>query len=88
MVSASFVVALGALASSPLAFAQYYPQGNATSSGASPTGTGSPNGGGVVVSVGKDGLRFSPDIVEASVGTEITFEFYPKNRNTTHLPSV
>jgi hypothetical protein len=81
--SASFIAALGALASTPFAFAQYYPQGNATVSGPYPTGTGSPSSNGsVVVTVGKDGqLRFVPDIVEAAVGSEIAFEFYPKNRS-------
>ncbi|KAF2734067.1 hypothetical protein EJ04DRAFT_396162, partial [Polyplosphaeria fusca] len=35
----------------------------------------------IVVAVGKDGLRFTPDTVDAPVGAEISFQFFPKNHS-------
>ncbi|KAF2111496.1 Cupredoxin [Lophiotrema nucula] len=86
MVSSKFVAALGALLSTPLAFAQYYPAGNATSTNAAnPTGTGSPSAA-QTVSVGVDStgaaaLVFTPDTIHANPGEEITFQFFPKNHS-------
>ena len=86
MVSASFVAALGTLLSTPLAFAQYYPPANATSSYTpAATGTGSPSAV-QTVSVGVDSkgvasLVFTPDTIHANIGEEITFQFFPKNHS-------
>ncbi|KAF2650875.1 Cupredoxin [Lophiostoma macrostomum CBS 122681] len=89
MVSYTFVAALGAL---PLAFAQSTSSGNDNTSASSsytaastaissatPTGTGTASK--QTVAVGKDDLKFTPDTIKASVGDEITFEFYPKNHS-------
>ncbi|KAF2705827.1 hypothetical protein K504DRAFT_459919 [Pleomassaria siparia CBS 279.74] len=77
MISSTFALVLAAL---PLAFgAHYYPAGNATSSYL-PTATGSA-GPVQTVSVGKNGLTFTPDTVSAKIGDEIVFEFFPKNHS-------
>ncbi|KAF1978775.1 hypothetical protein BU23DRAFT_524290 [Bimuria novae-zelandiae CBS 107.79] len=81
MVSTSFVaVVFSAL---PLAFASYpaaYPVANGTATSAVyPTGTGSAGPSKQTVSVGKDGLVFTPDTIHAKKGDEIVFEFFPKN---------
>lgn len=77
MVSTTFVAVLGAL---PLAFAQYYPSGNATvSDSPKPTGTEGSSAA-QTVTVGNDGqLKFSPETITAKVGEQITFQFFPKN---------
>lgn len=77
MVSSTFVAVLGSL---PLAFAQYYGSGNATTSSApGPTGTANPAV--QTIAVGKDGFVFTPDTITAKVGEEITFQFFPKNHS-------
>ena len=75
MVSFTFVSAIAVL---PVAFAQYYPPANDTvPSAPTATATGSPAV--QTVSVGKDGLVFTPDTITARVGEQITFQFFPKN---------
>ena len=77
MISTSrIVIALSAL---PLAFANYPLMNGTTTSVVYPTGTSSPSPATQTVSVGKNGLVFSPDTVHAKTGDEIVFEFYPKN---------
>ncbi|KAF2004199.1 Cupredoxin, partial [Amniculicola lignicola CBS 123094] len=46
-----------------------------------PTGTGTASPHVQTVSVGKDGLVFTPDTIHAKVGEEITFQFFPKNHS-------
>jgi plastocyanin len=59
---------------------QYYPATNATATtyAVASTGTGSSKPAAQTISVGKDGLKFTPDIITAKVGEEITFQFFPK----------
>jgi plastocyanin len=77
MVSVTFVSAIAVL---PLALAQYYPPGNATVSyTATATATAAPAV--QTVSVGRDGLVFTPDTITAKVGERITFQFFPKNHS-------
>ncbi|KAF2011253.1 hypothetical protein BU24DRAFT_485855 [Aaosphaeria arxii CBS 175.79] len=78
MVSSNILIAaLGAL---PLAFAGYYDAANATSiRPATPTGTASPSV--ATVAVGQNGLTFTPDTIHAEVGSEIVFQFFPKNHS-------
>lgn len=72
----SFVYALAAL---PLAFAQYnYP---AASSSASATHTIAAPSAIQTVSVGQNGLTFTPDTIHAKIGEQITFQFFPKNHS-------
>ncbi|PSN66053.1 hypothetical protein BS50DRAFT_405111 [Corynespora cassiicola Philippines] len=79
MISSLFILALGAL---PMALADqhYYGAGNATSSHA-PSPTGTPSESVQIVSVGQNGLRFTPDTIHAVVGQNITFQFFPKNHS-------
>ena len=79
MVLSTLAFALGAL---PLAFA-YYPAGNGTTTAAAPTGTTGSSSGTPqqTIAVGQNGLTFSPDIVNAKVGEEIVFTFFPKNHS-------
>jgi plastocyanin len=71
MVSCNFIAVLGAL---PLALAQ---SSSTSSAIATTTGTASKQ----TVAVGKDGLKFTPDTIQANVGDQITFEFFPKNHS-------
>ena len=78
MVSTSFIVA--ALSTLPLAFA-YYPAANGTSTYPplpSGTGAGKPAH---TVAVGQNGLTFTPDTVQAKVGEDVVFQFFPKNHS-------
>jgi plastocyanin len=79
MVSSTLIAALaGAL---PLVYADYYyPSANATVSYA-PSATGTAKPSVQTVSVGKDGLVFTPDTITAKVGEEIEFQFFPKNHS-------
>jgi plastocyanin len=78
MVSTTFVAA--ALSTLPLAFA-YYPTANGTATPIRPpppagTGAGKPV---QTVTVGQNGLTFTPDTIYAKDGEEVVFEFFPKN---------
>ena len=76
MTTSHIAIALSAI---PLAFASYPLINGTTTSIVYPTGTSSASPVTQTVSVGKDGLVFSPDTVYAKTGDEIVFEFYPKN---------
>jgi plastocyanin len=76
MIASTFVYALATL---PLAFAQYsYP---VVSASASATNTVAGPGAVHTVSVGQNGLTFTPDTIHANVGEQITFQFFPKNHS-------
>ncbi|KAF2264775.1 hypothetical protein CC78DRAFT_462955 [Lojkania enalia] len=75
-----FSSTLVALAALPLAFAQYYPQANATSTYA-PSASGTAAPAVQTVTVGLGGLIFTPDTIHAKAGEKIAFEFYPKNHS-------
>lgn len=76
----STLVAAALSAILPLAFASpSYPVANGTSTTPySPSSTGS-NPAAHTVAVGKNGLTFTPDTVNAKIGEQIVFEFFPKN---------
>lgn len=77
MISFTVITALAAL---PIAFAEYYPSNSLSISYApAPTTTSDPSI--QTVSVGKDGLVFTPDTITANIGDQITFQFFPKNHS-------
>jgi plastocyanin len=88
MVSTSFIVA--ALSTLPLAFAYdpTYPSVNGTSMATAtyaplPSGTGASKPA-HTVSVGNNGkLTFVPDTINAKVGEDVVFTFFPKNHTVT-----
>lgn len=71
---------VGAAAVLPVAFAQYYQPSNTTLV-STPSATATGGYAVQTVSVGKDGLVFTPDTITAKVGEQITFEFFPKNHS-------
>ncbi|KAJ4299681.1 hypothetical protein N0V90_004927 [Kalmusia sp. IMI 367209] len=77
MVSTSLVAAV--ISALPLALAYYPPTNGTTTSASAPSGTAYAGKPVQTVSVGKDGLVFTPDTVHAKTGEEIVFEFFPKN---------
>ncbi|KAF2873716.1 Cupredoxin, partial [Massariosphaeria phaeospora] len=48
---------------------------------AAPSGTGTASPSVQTVTVGQNGLTFTPDTIRANVGDAITFQFFPKNHS-------
>ncbi|KAF2688296.1 Cupredoxin [Lentithecium fluviatile CBS 122367] len=79
MVSTSFIVA--ALSTLPMSFAYYYPPANGTTTlMPQPTATGAAKTT-HTVAVGQNGLTFTPDTINAKVGEDVVFQFFPKNHS-------
>jgi plastocyanin len=71
--------ALTLICSIPFTLGQYYPASgpSSTSSAASIAASASPAAGVQVITVGQNGLSFSPDSLTAAVGSFVEFHFFP-----------